>query len=128
MVVFLSQEWIELHRELGGALPARPGVTARVQHVVTGAPGGDVRYHVSVVDGRYVAAGLGDDPAAEVTLTTTYPDALAVERGELDASAAFMQGRVKTLGSMGTVMALMPLTRSEELAVVRAEIAARTAW
>ena len=45
---------------------------------------------------------------------------------ELDPSAAFMQGRVKVVGDMGKVMALMPLTHSDEYRDAQVELAAQT--
>ena len=125
-VAYLSQEWLDRQRSLVAALPERPGATARVQHVIGGAPDGEVRFSLAIVDGRCTDASLGDDPAAEVTLTQTYPDALQIAQGALDANAAFMQGRVKVVGDMGKVMALMPLTDSDEYRAALADLAAQT--
>jgi predicted lipid carrier protein YhbT len=127
-VEHLSQAWLDLQRSLVGALPERPGATARVQHVISGAPGGEVRFALSIVDGRLTEASLGDDPHAEVTCTQTHADAVQIARGELDANAAFMQGRVKVAGDMGKVMALMPLTDSDEYRAAVAELAAQTTF
>ena len=127
-VAYLSHAWLELQHELVGALPERPGATATVQRVVSGAPDGEVRYTEHIVDGRLTAVTLGDDPEAEVTLTQTYADAVQVAKGELDANAAFMQGRVKVVGDMGKVMALMPLTDSDEYRAALAALAARTTF
>ena len=41
MAAFLSPEWLELQREAAADLPERPGVSATVQHVVTGGPAGN---------------------------------------------------------------------------------------
>ena len=35
---YLSQEWLDLQKELAQEFPERPGATARMQYVVTGAP------------------------------------------------------------------------------------------
>ena len=40
-----------------------------------------------------------------MTLTTGYADAVKIQKGELDANAAFMQGKVKVTGNMAKVMA-----------------------
>jgi putative sterol carrier protein len=127
-VAYLSQPWLDLQRDLIAELPARPGATARVQYVIGDTPGGEVRYTQAVVDGRVAAAVLGDDPDAEVTLTETYADAVQIAQGSLDGNAAFMQGRVKVAGDMGKVMALMPLTHSDEYRAALAEAAERTAF
>lgn len=126
MAAYLSPAWFDLQSAVTAGLPVRPGVTARVQHVVSGTPAGEVRYHQNVVDGRVVEIGLGDDPQAEVTLTQSYADALEIAKGDLDAATAFMQGRVKVVGPMGKVMALMPLMRSDEYRECLGELAAQT--
>jgi putative sterol carrier protein len=124
---YLTQEWMDRARELTGDLPETPGASVRLQQVVTGAPGGDVTYHVVIEDGRTVAQALGADPGGtEVTLTGTYDDSVKVLLGELDASAAFMQGRVKVTGSMAKVMALLPLTNSPEHRLAQERLRAET--
>ena len=128
MPTYLSQEWLDLEKELAGGLPERPGATARVQFVITGAPDGEVRYHQTAVDGRLVDLQLGDDPDADVTLTQTYAVAVEIATGMLDANAAFMQGRVKVVGSMGKVMALIPLTQSAEYLGLLATLMAQTSY
>ena len=45
-------------------------------------------------------------------MTLTATDSVKVQKGELDANAAFMQGRMKVAGNMATLMRLMPLTSS----------------
>ena len=46
VVQHLSQAWVDLHRSAAEGLPERPGATARLQHVVTGTPGGEVAYAI----------------------------------------------------------------------------------
>ena len=113
-VPFLSDAWLDLHRSLGAELPERPGATARVQHIVSGAPDGEVRYVHTVVDGRTTDLAFGADDGVDVTFTNSYADARALARGELDPSVLFMQGRTKMAGDMGKVLALMPVVRSPE--------------
>lgn len=125
---FLSPEWLEHQRSLASALPVRPGATARLQVVVTGGPDGDVVYTQVIEDGQLVASSLGADGSADVTLTQSYPDAVAIAKGELDANAAFMQGRVKVVGNMGALMAVMPLTQSAEYKSLLDEAAASTEY
>lgn len=126
MVAFLSQEWLDRQRELAAALPERPGASARVQVVVAGAPGGEVAYVQVFDDGRLVECSLARDDSADVALNQTYADAVAIATGELDASAAFMQGRVKVVGSMGALMAVLPVLQSHEYEAARADLAAET--
>jgi predicted lipid carrier protein YhbT len=123
---YLSQEWLDRQRDLGRDLPQEAGSSAVVQHVVTGGPDGEVRYVVTVEDGVVAGAVLGADADADVTLTTTYADAVAILQGELDANAAFMQGRVKVVGDMGRLLPLMVLGRTTEREAARSALAAET--
>lgn len=98
MAGFLTDEWFLLARELTASMPACPGASAVVQHVVSGAPGGKVAFVVEVSDGQVVALEAGKRPGATCTCTWTAADARAVLDGTLDAEVAFMQGRLKVEG------------------------------
>ena len=126
MVAFLSEEWLALHESLGADLPERPGVSARLQFVVTGTPSGEVAYVLSIADGRVVAVRMGHDDDADVTFTESYKDAAAIANGELDLHVGFMQGRVKFVGDMGALMAVLPLTQSGDYRTLIASVAAAT--
>lgn len=126
MVTFLSQEWLDLNQQLAADLPARPGATLRLQIVVSGAPDGEVVYSQRIEDGRIRAATLGPDADAEVVLTQTYADALAIANGDLELDAGIMQGRVKMTGTTGDLMAILPLIQSPEYRALLAELAAKT--
>jgi len=126
MAKYLSQEWLDLQKELGQEFPERPGATARMQYVITGTPDGDVSYFQVIEDGKMLESTLGTDPEAEFTLSQAYPDAVSIAKGELDANAAFMQGRIKVTGNMGKLMSLMPLTQSPEYKDILAKVAAQT--
>ncbi len=114
MAKWLTQEWLDEERRLAESQPERPGASARMQYVVTGGPDGEVRYYWVLENGKLLDSQLGDLSDAEVTLTTNYDDAMKVQQGELDANAAFMQGRVKVTGNMAKLMALLPITNSPE--------------
>src|SRR5205814_2501 len=75
-----------------GAGPEQPGASASVQLVVTGGPDGEVRCAWMLEDGKLRDVRLESKPDADVVLTLGYADAVAVQRGELDPSVAFMQG------------------------------------
>jgi SCP-2 sterol transfer family len=113
-VPFLSEAWLELQRTLGADLPERPGASARVQHIVTGTPDGEVRFVHTTVDGRTTELAFGAEDAVDVTFTHTYADARAIFRGELDPRVGFMRGSTKMAGDMGKVLALMPVVSSAE--------------
>ncbi len=85
-----------------------------MQYVVTGGPDGDIRYYWILENGKLLESRLGELSDAEVTLTVTYDDAMKIQQGELDANAAFMQGRIKVTGNMAKLMALLPITNSPE--------------
>lgn len=126
MVALLSQEWLDLRRELAGALPERPGATARVRHIVSGTPDGEVAYVEVFEDGRLTAATLGLDGEVDVTITETYSDAVLIGAGELDEHVGFMQGRVKVVGDMGALMAVLPVTQSAEHRAALMQLAEQT--
>src|SRR5689334_13378967 len=110
MAKFLSKEWMDESAKLAEGQPERPGATASMQYVITGAPDGEVKYYVTIDNGHLVSQDLGELPDAEITMTMTYDDHVKVQKGELDANAAFMQGRVKVAGNMAKLMSLLPLT------------------
>jgi len=128
MAKWLTQEWLDEARSLSEGQPERPGATARMQYVITGAPDGDVQYYWILENGRLLESKLGELPDAEVTLTQSYEDAMRIQKGELDANAAFMQGKVKVTGNMAKVMSLLPITNSPEYKKLQAEIAAITEY
>jgi hypothetical protein len=113
-VPWLSPEWVERSRASAGDRVWFPGVSARIQVEVTGGPDGEVRYYLVVEEGRLTdgAAGKVDDP--DLTLIWSWADAVAAGQGQLDPSVAFMQGRMKTAGSTGLLLQLLPVTRTEE--------------
>lgn len=134
VVTFLSEEWAEHCRELFADLPARPGATARVAHVVTGAPQGDVVVGLVVDDGRVASAAIGPLAAADtgpdtadLTITTTYADARLLAAGDLDPSVAVMRGRAKVAGDVGKLLAVLPLTRTPQYRAALAALHERTA-
>jgi predicted lipid carrier protein YhbT len=114
VVKYLSQEWLDEARALAADQPERPGASARIQWIVSGGPDGDVKYWWRLEDGKLLESALGTLGEADLTLSLSYEDSVKIQRGELDANAAFMQGRMKTAGDMGKFMQLLPLTNSPE--------------
>jgi len=128
MPKWLSQEWLDESKKLAQSQPERPGASSRMQYVVTGAPDGDIKYYWVLENGKLLESNLGELPDAEVTLTQTYDDAQKIQTGELDANAAFMQGRVKVTGNMAKLMALLPLTNTPEYKEWQEQIRAITEY
>jgi hypothetical protein len=122
MSQYLSQEWLDETRKLAETQPVRPGATARIQYVTTGAPEGDIKYYWVLEDGKILDSQLGEIDDSDFTLTMTYDDAVKVQKGELDPNAAFMQGRMKVSGNMAKLMSLLPLTNSPEYRALQEEI------
>ena len=128
MAKFLSQEWLDLQKKLGQEFPERPGATARMQYKITGGPDGDVVFYTAIENGKILENALGEDPEAEFTMTVGYDDFVQTSKGELDANAAFMQGRLKVAGNMGKLMSLMPLTQSPEYKAITDKVNAATEY
>ena len=123
MAKYLSQDWHDQSRKLAESQPERPGASARMQYVVNGAPDDEtVKYFWVLDNGKLVESGLGELEDAEITLSMSYEDAVAIQKGELDANAAFMQGRVKVTGNMAKLMSLLPITGSPEYKELQEEI------
>jgi predicted lipid carrier protein YhbT len=120
---WLTAEWFDETRAMAGDQPEHPGLTARIQYEVTGGPDGEVSYFWELRDGRLESSALGTVDQPDVTLTTGWNDAVAMQRGEMDPNVAFMQGRMKVAGSMGVMMALLPVTNTPEYKGLRRRIA-----
>jgi alkyl sulfatase BDS1-like metallo-beta-lactamase superfamily hydrolase len=119
---YLSQEWLDVTKDMAGDQPERPGASAKMQYVVTGGAGGDISYYWVLENGKLLESKLGTLDDAEVTLTQSYDDSVKVAKGELDANAAFMQGKVKVTGNLAKLMALLPLTNAPEYKVLQTKI------
>jgi SCP-2 sterol transfer family len=131
VVAFASDAWVALLPDAYAGLPPVDGVTAVVQYTVTGGPGGaaprrEVVYWTEFADGRLAAASGGSRPDATVTLTAPYDVAAAVATGEVEASAAFMQGRTKVAGDQAMLLRLLALTATAAYRVATAGLAERT--
>jgi putative sterol carrier protein len=123
MAKWLTQDWLDETRKMAEGQPERAGASARMQYVVTGGPEGDIDYYWILDNGKITESKLGKLDDAEVTLTTGHVDAMKIQKGELDANAAFMQGKVKVTGNMAKVMSLLPITNSPEYKQLQGEIA-----
>jgi hypothetical protein len=98
--VTVDDDWLDGWVGRGRA----PGGSGAVQVVVTGLPDGDGSWQVRVDDGVVAEVATGVPPTADLTLTLPVALAEEVASGALTASAAFMQGRMKTAGDLGLVL------------------------
>jgi putative sterol carrier protein len=128
MAQYLSPEWHEQAKELAQVFPEKPGATARMQMKVSGGPEGDISYYQVVENGKVLDQALGELPDADFIMLSTWADSVAVQKGELDANAAFMQGKMKVTGNIGKLMALMPLTMSPEYKQIQEQVRAITEY
>ena len=125
---YLTQEWLDEARALAADQPPRDGASATIQYVISGGPDGDVKYSWVVEDGRLLESHLGMIAEPDVTITAPYDEWLRIAQGELDASAAFMQGIMKVSGDMGKFLQLLPITQSREYLDLQARIRAVTEY
>lgn len=108
MAKFLTQEWGDQVREALNSSDtvknAIEGVDLTVQQVVTDVPDeGEVKYWTQFKDGQ-VNGEIGETDEADVTISQNYETAAAMNKGELNAQAAFMQGKLKVTGNMGKLL------------------------
>lgn len=107
VVDYLSLAWI---RELAGEVAASPTMAdlagrhrIGVTQVVTGAPDGDVTYHLQVGDG-VATFGAGPADPEDVRMEQDHTTAVAVATGELNAQEAFITGRILLFGDREALM------------------------
>ncbi len=128
MAKYLSQEWHDQAKELAQTFPEKPGASARMGVKVTGGPEGDIAYYQIVENGLVMDQSLGELADADFVMASTWDDSVRIQKGELDANAAFMQGKMKVTGNVGKLMSLMPLTMSPEYKVIQEQLREKTEY
>jgi SCP-2 sterol transfer family len=123
---WLSAEWFDETRPLWAELPAPADLSARLQCEVSGGPEGNFACFWVIEDGRVADSGPGVVDGPDVTLTLTWDDALALHRGDVDPSVAFMRGRLKLAGSMAVMLPLLAAAATDGYRDVRQRVAAVT--
>jgi putative sterol carrier protein len=114
VTAWLSSEWFDEAHALGTECPVRRELSGTIQCELSGGPTGTVRCYAVLENGRLQSGSIGKATAADVTLTASWEDGVALTNGTLDPNVAFMQGRLKVGGSMALVLALLAATSSEE--------------
>lgn len=130
-VPFLSDLWCQMAAESArdSPVPTPPVCASRVCHVVNGGPNGEVRYLVTLKEGRVLAVDLLQDKSckdADVVLTAQFDDAVGVAKGEENPAVLFMQGRLKTAGDPGLALDYLRLVSFPPALEWRRQLAART--
>lgn len=128
MARWLSEAWMKESLRLASSQPERKGVSARIQFVVSGGPAGEVAYFWVVEDGRLVECSLGRLDDAQVVLTYDHDDAMRIQKGDLDVTSAFMQGKVRAEGDVARLLGLLPITASEEFQAFQSALGAATEY
>jgi putative sterol carrier protein len=89
----------------------------RVQYVI-----GDDKHVATLADGRVTDVVAGEDKDAEVTVTLAPADFAKLAGGELDASVAYMQGKLKATGDTGILIELLAASRAPEYRALLAKV------
>jgi putative sterol carrier protein len=104
---FLTQDWATAATEALGASgdvrSATKEVDLTIQQVVTGAPDGEVRYFTRFDDG-HVTVGIGEAEDHDVVITQDHATAVELNQGQMNAQAAFMQGKLSVGGNMAKLL------------------------
>lgn len=125
-VRFLSDEWAQAMTEALNSSEdfkkAATGQNAKLQQVVTDVPDkGEVKYYFKLEDGS-AEVSLGELADAEATITQNYDTAVAINKQELNAQNAFMQGKLKISGNMMKLMQLQGVIGAMPKAVSGVEV------
>lgn len=125
-IKFLTEEWA---KEMTNALnsseefkQAAANQTVKLQQVVTDTPdGGEAKYYFTL-EGGNAEVSLGEISDAEATISQNYETATAINKQELNAQQAFMQGKLKISGNMMKLMQLQGVFAAMPKAVSDVEV------
>jgi hypothetical protein len=107
---YLSPEWLRAADDAVAAIEVDPATTVVIEQRVVDGPEGDVVYRLVIGDGRCQVV-VGDDPPAEVSITTPWALANDIAIGNASAQQAFLQGEIRVAGDPAV------LVRHAELSV-----------
>jgi putative sterol carrier protein len=109
-IQFLTEEWASTMTDSLNASDefqtAIAGQQVKLQQVVSDVPDkGEVKYYFGL-DGGKAEISLGEVEGADATISQNYETAVAINKQELNAQQAFMQGKLKISGNMMKLMQL----------------------
>ena len=118
---FLTEEWAQTMTEKLNASDdfknAASSQEVKLQQVVTDTPdGGEGKYYFTI-EGGNATVSLGEISDADATITQNYETAVAINKQELNAQNAFMQGKLKISGNMMKLMQLQSVFNAMPKAV-----------
>jgi putative sterol carrier protein len=123
-VKYLSEEWAKSVTEALNANETfkqqAAGKTVKLQNVVTGGDG-ETKYYFKLQDGQ-ADVGIGEIDDAEATLSSDYETSSALSRNELNATAAYMSGKLKIQGDLMKLMQLQGLFNTMPEAVKEIDV------
>jgi putative sterol carrier protein len=124
-VKFLTEEWATAMTDALNSSDefksAASGQQTKLQQVVTDAPDGEAKYYFVLADGS-AEVSLGELSDADATITQNYETASAINKSELNAQQAFMQGKLKISGNMMKLMQLQGVFNAMPKAVNDVEV------
>lgn len=100
MALFLSPEWFA-QVDAGSAPADRAEPAAVLEQVVEGGPGGRITYRVEVGGDRARIVWPVPEGAAgpDLRVTSDWPTAVSIAKGEISTQRALMQGRLRVSGA-----------------------------
>jgi putative sterol carrier protein len=133
VVQFLTPEWVErcngaldgLRADADGSIVAAGGNFV-VEQVITGVPpdARTVRTVLRASDGHLrLALEHGTQPGedANVVMESSYEDAAALARGEIDAASALGEGRVRVHGDLAVLVAAQAVLQAGASSLARVQ-------
>ena len=124
-VKFLTEEWAKTMTDALNSSDefksAASGQETKLQQVITDAPDGEAKYYFVLSDGN-AEVSLGELSDADATITQNYETGVAIQKQELNAQQAFMQGKLKISGNMMKLMQLQGVFNAMPKAVNDIEV------
>ena len=107
-----------LFKQIGEGIAADPSLSSKIKgvycFVITGGPGGATKEWTIDLKTGNGSLAQGKGTKADVTLTVSDADFVALADGKANAQQLFMQGKIKMQGNMGLAMKLEQVIKSKK--------------